>query len=203
MRGGERVTPQTDIYSLGIVLYELLAGAHPFADLSPAERLSKQLNEPLPSLNTTHPELPIALDAIIQCATAKRPADRYPGVLQLLVDWQRAGVSGHTTSSSGLLARTAPATTPTLQDRLATPLDIEPGAAGELTVTDIAQIENPYKGLRAFSEADAADFFGRETLTRRLLERMAEESVVRGPLSVLGDERGQSIDHGPRTTGQP
>ncbi|MFL5807811.1 MAG: protein kinase domain-containing protein, partial [Roseiflexaceae bacterium] len=198
----EPVTPQTDIYSLGIVLYELLAGAHPFADLSPAERLSKQLNEPLPSLNTTHPELPIALDAIIQCATAKRPADRYPGVLQLLVDWQRAGVSGHTTSSSGLLARTVPATTPTLQDRLATTLDIEPGAAGELTVTDIAQIENPYKGLRAFFEADAADFFGRETLTRRLLERMAEESVVRGQLSVVGDDRRQTMDHGPRTTDQ-
>ena len=47
------------------------------------------------------------------------------------------------------------------------------------TLTDFAALENPYKGLRAFGEADAADFFGRAALTQRLLERMAEDQEPR------------------------
>ena len=39
---------------------------------------------------------------------------------------------------------------------------------------DLPDMENPYKGLRAFGEADAADFFGRDTLVQALLIRMGE-----------------------------
>ena len=45
---------------------------------------------------------------------------------------------------------------------------------------------NPYKGLRAFQEADAADFFGREALTDRLLARLAETSALARFLAVVG-----------------
>jgi DNA-binding SARP family transcriptional activator len=61
---------------------------------------------------------------------------------------------------------------------LASPAAIGPSANRPL--------RNPYKGLRPFGEADAADFFGREALTARLVERLAEEARGSGLLAIVG-----------------
>ena len=76
------VTPHSDLYSLGIVLYELLTGDRPFADAG-LMVLMKHLRDPLPSLHSVNPALPPALDAVIQRATAKDPAQRYPDAAAL------------------------------------------------------------------------------------------------------------------------
>jgi predicted ATPase/DNA-binding SARP family transcriptional activator/tRNA A-37 threonylcarbamoyl transferase component Bud32 len=75
---GEEVSPQSDIYSLGIVLYETLTGEKPFVGSSLANLIHKQLEEPLPPVTKSRPELPAGVERIIQRATAKRPAERYP-----------------------------------------------------------------------------------------------------------------------------
>ncbi|MCP4543133.1 MAG: protein kinase [Chloroflexi bacterium] len=140
----ELVKPQADIYCLGVLVYELLTGDKPFRGPTPVDYILQHLNEPLPSLDGHG-----ALDPVIQRATAKNPLDRYPDVPSLLADFRQA-VTG---DSSVVLA------------------------VGEIphrvTVTD-EELENPYKGLRPFGEADAADFFGREALVQELLGRMAE-----------------------------
>ena len=84
------VTPQTDIYALGILLYQLLVGDHPFPESSNAELVVKHLQEPLPYVREVRPELPAALDGVIQRATAKDPAGRYPDALSLATDFRRA-----------------------------------------------------------------------------------------------------------------
>lgn len=71
------ITPQTDIYSLGILIYELLVGKHPFDGMSAAHIMMRQLKTPLPQARQHRPELPAEVDAIIQKATAKAPEDRY------------------------------------------------------------------------------------------------------------------------------
>ena len=85
----EPVAPQTDIYSLGVMLYEVLTGHHPFPNLSSVERMYKHLNDPLPPVDSLPPELAEGINTIIQKATAKNPAQRYADVLEMAADFRR------------------------------------------------------------------------------------------------------------------
>ena len=78
----EDLSPQSDLYSLGLVMYEVLTGVRPFAGTSASALLQHHLNDPLPSLRTQRPDLPAALDAVLATATAKHPADRYEDAIR-------------------------------------------------------------------------------------------------------------------------
>ena len=86
----EPVTPQTDIYSLGVVLYEMLTGQHPFPDMSAVERLYKHLSDPLPLINNLPAETQDDVNSVIQKATAKNPAHRYADVLAMAAAFHEA-----------------------------------------------------------------------------------------------------------------
>jgi WD40 repeat protein/serine/threonine protein kinase/two-component SAPR family response regulator len=148
---GQPVSPQSDIYSLGIVLYEVLTGTHPFPGLTHTEQLVKRLTEPLPPLREQRPELPVTLEKVVQHATAQVPAERYANVLAFAAAFREA-VFG-----------------------------LDPEAATVPPDRAVAKMVNPYKGLRPFEEADAADFFGREALVERLLARLSENGDASTP----------------------
>ena len=78
---GAGLTPQADIYSLGLVMYELLTGTPPYSGSSASELLNHQLNSPIPSIRVQRPELPSTLDAVMAMATAKQVTDRYPDAI--------------------------------------------------------------------------------------------------------------------------
>lgn len=87
---GETVTPRTDIYSLGVVLYEMLTGKHPFPNLNTVERLYKHLNEPLPQITALPDDICNGVNMVIQKATAKNPAHRYPDAMALAAAFREA-----------------------------------------------------------------------------------------------------------------
>ncbi|HKW58136.1 MAG TPA: protein kinase, partial [Candidatus Dormibacteraeota bacterium] len=77
---GRTVSAATDVYSLGLLLFEVLAGRHAFADTPPPGLLERHLMGSIPSLETMRPELPQAIDAVIQRAAALDPTDRFDDV---------------------------------------------------------------------------------------------------------------------------
>ena len=76
-RGGEELTGRSDVYSLGCVLYEMLAGAPPFTAPSAQALLARHLHEPPPRLGGVRPDVPLHVEQAVARALAKEPADRF------------------------------------------------------------------------------------------------------------------------------
>ncbi|CAI8791445.1 AAA family ATPase [Methylocaldum szegediense] len=84
-----RVDFSTDLYSLGIVFFELLTGRLPFFSSDPLELIHSHLAEETPRVNEVKPELPEALADIIAKLTVKQPEKRYQSTAGLLADLMR------------------------------------------------------------------------------------------------------------------
>ena len=146
----EPTSPRSDVYALGIVVFEMLTGEHPFPETSLTALLDHHTRDALPSVVTLRPDLPRGVDEVIGRATSKDAGDRYADITMVAAEL-RAAFEG---------ARVVEETT---------------GPA-----------RNPYKGLRAFLEADATDFFGREAVTQRLIRSLAEDDPAARFLAVVG-----------------
>jgi serine/threonine protein kinase len=86
---GHSVGPQSDLYSLGVVLYEMLAGELPYDAESPISLAMKHVNEPPRSPREANLEVPEPLDAITLKLLAKNPEDRYASATELADDLER------------------------------------------------------------------------------------------------------------------
>ncbi len=78
LRGDDRRDPRTDLYSLGVVLYEMLAGVRPFEAGTFSELARRVQNDPAPGLRMFRPDVPEALERVVLKALAKKADDRYP-----------------------------------------------------------------------------------------------------------------------------
>ncbi len=156
------VGPQTDIYCLGVMTYEMLTGTLPFSGPTPFDLIQQHINTPMPPLSARQAGLPAGLDAVIGRATAKDPAERYEDALALLNDFRLA------------MGR----------------IGAQPVAIAYEEEEPEGEIVNPFKGLRAFNEADADNFFGRETLIQQLLARLGEGGDLSRFLAVIGPSGG-------------
>jgi eukaryotic-like serine/threonine-protein kinase len=111
---GHKVTGQSDIYSLGVVLYELLTGEIPFTGPTPVAVAMRHVREEIPDVQRRRPEVSAATAAVLERATAKDLARRYTDIPSLLVDLEEvlaveASRAGQTTGEVTSVLRTLPA----------------------------------------------------------------------------------------------
>jgi len=116
-----RAEPRSDLYALGIALYQLLSGQLPYDGSTPYEVALKQISNPLPPLRRLRPDLSPAIEAIVARALAKDPAARYPTGRAFAAAFHEA------------IARpdSVPVPVPGLYDQRTMPLQVVPASGAE------------------------------------------------------------------------
>lgn len=83
---GEMPTPSSDIYAIGVLMFELLTGRRPYSGDTPVSVAMKHATAPIPSIRAFNPGVPAVLDEIVRKALSKNPAERYASVKALMSD---------------------------------------------------------------------------------------------------------------------
>jgi len=131
-QGGKVLDGRSDIYSLGVVLYEMLTGLRPYQADTPVEMAFKHVLDPIPPLNAAQLGLPVEYDAILTRTLAKRPEDRYPTV------------GAFAEAVSGAATMPIRAASPTSPHSVAPSLPTQPGAGS----AGVAPATRPFVSLR-------------------------------------------------------
>jgi predicted Ser/Thr protein kinase len=181
---GDPVDHRADIYALGIVLYEMLAGKVPFRAATPMATLYKQVNDPLPPLRRARLQIPGWLEAVTAKALAKRPEDRYQRAADMARDLRQATEPAARRATPAPSRRTPP---PAGQPRKLNPIPILIGAIAALVL--ILTGTALYLLLGGGSDRPTGAGSG-DTVTRVVLQGAVVTRVVTPPPGTEADQAG-------------
>jgi eukaryotic-like serine/threonine-protein kinase len=159
---GLKLDPRTDIYSFGIIMYQMISGKAPFLGATGVDVIYKHINFPVPAISTTNPDVdcPPELEAVIRKCLEKRREDRYSSMdalIEALRDAKKliSGVSVASESISSSDASSSGGQKKALA--LSEPIAEEPTPAGALapeatgSMTKAAQEQRPPRGSIAIA----------------------------------------------------
>jgi DNA/RNA endonuclease YhcR with UshA esterase domain len=147
----QEVGPPTDLYALGVVIYELLAGVVPFDSPSTTTVMHQQVYHPLPPIRTKNPNLPATVEAVLQRALTKAPAERYENGADL-IDAISRGLRGEVVEEP----RPRPQTTPSLLAALTPPVSPTGSAEASTAAASPAPTAWTWRSIRLPAWAWAA-----------------------------------------------
>ena len=193
---GKRADPRSDIFSLGVVLYEMLTGTSPFVADNIHGVMYQTMNFNPPAPRTLNPDLPDVLNFIVAKALAKNLDDRYQKAKDLCLDLRQAmsALAGESVSPMVVagpvdMPFVAPASPLTRQeDKEARILDLADNSAARYAEADSAQAEpsspanestDPALGLsKAFNSFDATMRLAAMTGMKKELDKFSETQKI-------------------------
>jgi len=187
---GDALDVRSDIFTLGVVLFEMATGHRPFDGLTDAVVFDAILNKPAPQITRYAPDVPIELDRLIMRALQKKVVDRYSSVADLLMDLTAIGTAATTVTAVGRRAPTdARPAGPSIAVLPFANLSADPeqeyfceGMAEELIGT-LAKI----RGLAVAARTSSFQLKGQGLDLQQIGERLNVQAVVEGSVRRIGN----------------
>jgi len=168
---GETATPQSDLWSLGVTFFEMLAGRRPFRGEHEAAVMYEILNTDPPSLQQLRPDVPQEIEAIVSRLLQKETSARFASASELIDDLRSADTPApHTTHDHGIAVM--------YFENMSAEQDTEHLCAGmtEDIITDLSKVT----GLKVTPRSDVLPFRNKAVNIRKLAELLRVRYVLEG-----------------------
>ncbi len=178
---GMPLDARSDIYSLGVVLFECITGREPFQAETPMALLLKHINEPIPPLRSFRDDIPDSVEMVIMRATAKNPNDRYSSAGEMAAAYSAAlRESGPVSKSTPrLLYEDTPTITPDSGARFTPPPRPATGGYGTpAPITPPAYAAPPATGAQLYGQT--------EQIQKRSRLPLILGAVILGAVVIIG-----------------